>query len=111
VKGELDVELPRERPELRKLEVVVRDPRGQAVQDVPLLDLLGEGRDQGLLPVLPPTELYDELAGDFPHGPPDVLVRRIALVHVHPDELDLHRGEPEVVHVLDAVPQRPTLAG
>src|SRR5207249_5324867 len=107
---ELDVQFPCERAEVLEFVVVPRDPGGEAVQDVPLLDLLVEGGRQDLLAILLAADLDDELPGDLPRGPPDVVFARVPLIEVHADELDLHRGQSEVVDVLDPVPQRPPLA-
>ena len=66
--------------------------------------------DELHLPVRRPSQADDELPGDLADRVADVLVRGEPLVQVHADELDLHRGEAEVVDVLDPVPERAPLA-
>src|SRR2546427_1267214 len=111
VQRELDVHFPGEVSQFLEFAVVPRDPRREAVEDVPFLDLGLERGDQDLLAVLLPADLDDELRGNLPRGPTDVLVTRVPFVQVHSDELDFHGREAEVVDVLDAVPQRPPFAG
>src|SRR5207249_5055574 len=110
VERQLDVQLPRERAEVLELVVVPRYPGCEAVQDVPLLDLLVEGGRHDLLAILLAADLDDQLRGDLPRGPPDVVFAGVSLVQVHADELDFHRGQAEIMDVLDPVPQRPPLA-
>src|SRR5207249_11884640 len=105
----LDVHFSGEVSQLLEFPVVARDSGREAVEDVPFLDLGLEGGDQDLFAVFLPPDLDDELAGDLPRGPTEVLVARVPSVQVPPDELDFHRRQPEVVDVLNPVPQRPAL--
>ena len=111
MESELDVELPRDLPELHQFEVVAGDPAREVVQVVPPLDRRGEVGEEGRLIVVGgPADLDDEFAGDLTDRVPDVLVRREPFVQVDANELDLHRGEAEVVDVLDPIPERAALA-
>src|SRR5207245_1119692 len=84
--------------------------RCEAVQDVPFLDLLVEGRHEDLFAVLLAADLDNEFARDLSQRSAEVLVARVPFIQVHPDELDFHRRQAEVVDIFDAVPYRAALA-
>src|SRR5207247_2160682 len=74
-------------------------------------DLLVQGGREDFLPLLPPSDLDDQLRRDLPRRAVDVVLARVPFVQVHADQLDLHRRQAEIVDVLDSVPQGPPLAG
>ena len=110
VQRQLDVQFPREIAELFELVVVPGDAGGEAVQDVPFLDLLVQRGREDFLPLLLPPDLDDQLRRDLPRRAADVVLARVPFVQVHADQLDLHRRQAEIVDVLDSVPQGPPLA-